>query len=844
MRASQKTSNAHNEWELEAGALFRACDPAALSFETTDDLPELKEFIGQPRAYRGLEVGSEVSGRGFNIFVMGLPASGRTTLSREYLEHKAEDMPVPDDWCYVNNFDDPHRPRALRLPVGRANELRKDMQTLVSRSRQEIQRAFASEEYQKEHNRLLEELQKNKEKSLARLQAYAAKYNFLIARTPFGFVLVPAVEGQPLKPEEIEKLDPEKLEKLKQLEAKVSQEVKKTLEQVRQMERKTHEEIQELDTRTVLFVVGHLVEEIKARYEGLEGVLDYLDAVQANIVENVDQFRAQQKNGNAAEPLGQLARRDWLARYDVNVIVDNSELKGAPVIVETQPSYSNLLGRIEHQFMMGVSRTDFTMIRAGALHRANGGYLILPIRDVLLNPYAWEGLKRSLRDGCIRIVELGNQLGLISTTTLEPEPIPLNIKVVLVGTPLLYYLLRLYDEDFPKLFKVRAEFTSLMDRTPDTEQEYAMFVKSVVHENDLMPFDRGAVARIIEHGSRMVAHQHKLSTRFGQIADLIREADYWARKNSGQTVTAGDVERAIEEHVYRNNLLEERIQELLQEGTLMVDTEGAAVGQINALSVLMLGDYAFGRPNRVTATVQPGRGGVLDIERKAELGGAIHTKGVLIINGFLAGRYGRQQPLSLSASLTFEQSYEGVEGDSASAAELLALLSALTGIPLRQDIAITGSVNQHGLIQPIGGVNEKIEGFFATCKQRGLTGSQGVIIPRANVRNLMLRKEVVQAVEAGKFHLWAIETIDQGIELLTGLPAGEWQEDGYPEGSFNHAVMQKLAAFAQAVKGAAEEDKETEAYGDKGLAVQLEDMVRDEMGHSEETERILRDWPL
>ncbi|GAB4577701.1 MAG: ATP-binding protein [Anaerolineales bacterium] len=793
--------------ELPSTALHRSCDPTTLPFQTTAELPDLENFIGQPRAYRGLELGSEVTGLGYNIFVMGLPASGRTTLSREYLEQKAVTLPPPDDLCYVNNFSDPHAPKALFLPPGRGTEFRKDMETLLTRGKQEIQRAFNSDEYSKEASRLADELQKNREALLMRLQAYAAKYNFLIARTPFGFVLVPSVDGQPLKPEEIEKLPPENLEKLKELETKVGAEVKKTLEKVREMEHTAQEALRNLDTRTALFVVEHLVDTLREKYSDLAQVLAYLNAVQKDIIENVDLFRADAQQGENTPPLRET---EWnpspLKRYTVNVVVDHSAKKGAPVILENQPTYQNLVGRIEHEMVMGASRTDFTMIRPGALHRANGGYLILPIHEVLLNPYAWEGLKRCLRDGCIRIVELGNQLGLISTTTLEPEPIPLNVKVVLVGTPLLYYLLQQYDEDFPKLFKVRAEFASQMDRTPATEQEYALFVRSVTLENQLAPFDRGAVARIIEHGSRMVDDQTKLSTRFGKIADLVREAEYWARKTGNGAVTAADVQRALDESTYRSNLLEERLHALIVENTLMVDVEGKAVGQINALSVLQLGDYAFGRPSRVTATAQPGRGGALDIERKAELGGPIHTKGVMIINGFLGGRYGREKPLNLSASLTFEQSYEGVDGDSASAAELIALLSALTGIPLRQDLAITGSMNQHGLIQPIGGVNEKVEGFFAVCKDKGLTGTQGVVIPASNVKNLMLREEVVKAVEEGQFHLWAIKTVDEGLELFTGMEAGERREDGtYPEGSFNRAVVDKLEAFGEVLKEKKEE---------------------------------------
>ncbi len=779
-------------------ALRRACDPATLSFETTDELPRLGAVIGQPRANRAFELGSDLHGGGFNIFVLGLPASGRTSLSREYLENKAGRLPAPDDWCYVNNFDDPHRPKALRLQAGRAGQLRQDMAQLVESAGREIKRAFKSEEYQREHKRLADSLQKRREDALSRLQAYAAAYNFLIVRTPFGFVLAPALEGRPFKPEELEKLAPDKLEKLKKLEVKVSAEVDTTLEKVREMERRTQEAIRELDERTTLFVVEHLVDEVQARYVRQEPVIAFLDDVQDDMVANVDDFRAEE---SASESLLPSRRSSWEVRYQVNVIVDNSGRQSAPVIVENQPSYHNLIGRIEHQVLMGASHTDFTQIRPGALHRANGGFLILPVRDVLLNPYAWDGLKRTLRESKIRIVELGNQLGLISTSTLEPEPIPLEITVVLIGTPLLYHLMRAHEEDFPKLFKVQAEFASRMDRTPETEHEYALFVRSVVEDGRLPPFDRQAIAGIIEHGSRLVADQGKLSTRFGKIADLVREAAYWAGKGGSEVVRGADVSRAIEEGVFRSNLVEERIQELIEQGVLLIDVSGQVAGQVNALSVLMLGDYAFGRPSRVTAVVSPGHGDVVDVESKSELGGSIHTKGVLILSGFLLGRFGRRKPLSLAASLTFEQSYEGVEGDSASMAELLALLSALAEIPLRQEIAVTGSINQHGAIQPIGGVNEKIEGFFAVCERLGLTGAQGVVIPAGNVRNLMLDRKVVEAAARGGFHIWPVATIDQAIRIFTGMEPGEPDKEGaYPAGSFNAAVLARLDSFAEAVR--------------------------------------------
>jgi lon-related putative ATP-dependent protease len=832
-KSTSKVTQPETPASLPPSALRRLCDPGGFSFATTDDLPDLQNVIGQPRAIRALELGSEVSGPGYNTFVLGLPGSGRTTLSREYLARKAALQPQPDDWCYVNNFENPHQPKAIHLPAGRAVEFHKDLQELVVRCQRDVTRLFESDEYTQERDRIVNELKKNQEAEFLRLQEHVEKFSFVIVRTPFGFVLAPAVEGKPLKPEELEKLSPERRAKLSQLQTKLSDEVEKSLNRLREVENNASRQLSELNERTVMFLLSPLMKTLKSNYDGLESVLVHLDAVQADILENADQFR-RNESGSTPNVGGQQAQREWVHRYEVNVLVDNSGLKGGPVILESHPSYTNLLGRIEHEMTMGASHTDFSMIRAGALHRANGGYLVIPARDILINPYAWEGLKRVLRDGEIRIVELGQQLGLLSTVTLDPEPIPLNVKVVLVGTPILYYLLRAYDEDFAKLFKVRAEFASTMERTQETEHEYSLFVKSVLDDNHLPPFDRTAIARIIEHSARMADDQGKLSTRFGKIADLIREAAYWAAQmdkdakqrisdkkkkskrkvalgqagdqqsaisNQQLVVTSEAVKRAIEESIYRSNLVEERIQELFSDGTLMIDLSGQVVGQVNSLSVYLLGDYAFGKPSRVTAVAYAGKGGVVDIERQAKLGGPVHTKGILILGGLLGARYGRKQPLSLTASLTFEQSYDEVEGDSASAAELFALLSAISNIPLRQDRAMTGSVNQRGQIQAIGGVNEKIEGFYLTCKTKGLTGEQGVIIPLSNVTGLMLRDEVVQAVEAGQFHIWPVHTVDEGIRLLTDVEAGERGAEGvYPEGSFNRAVMDRLAEFAKATE--------------------------------------------
>ena len=781
--------------ELAADQLLRPCAAADLGFATTDDLPDLQDVIGQPRALRALELGTEVRGIGYNIFVLGVPDSGRTTLTREYLRRKAAQEPAPEDWVYVNNFENSRQPYAFAVPTGRAVGLRKDLQNLVAECKTNIPRVFTSEEYTRERDRLVNDAKQKAEQELKNLEEYISNYNFILVKTPYGLFLGPAVMGRPITPPELEKLPEEQREKLHRLQEMLSGVLEKTMSRLREFEQTAGDEIHELDLRTAQYIVQPLVHNLLERYAALPTVQTFLRQVAKDLISNASRFRAE--DGGSQNPV---AWREWSTRYDVNVLVENSGQTCAPVIIENQPTYHNLLGSIGYDLIMGASYTDFSHIRAGALHRANGGYLILPARDVLMSPYAWEGLKRVLRDREIRILELGSQMGISSSITLEPQAIPLNLKVILVGTPVLYYLLRAYDEDFAKLFKVRADYATEMERTPQSEKEYALFVKSVVDDNHLAPFDGSAVARIIEHGSRMVEHQGKLSTQFGIITDLVCEADYWAKKKSQAVVGLEAVQQAIDERIYRSNRIEERFQEMIAQNMLLVDVQGSSTGQVNALSVITLGDYAFGRPTRVTAAVCVGQGGVTDIERQAKLGGPIHTKGVLILNGFLGGRYGQDLPLNLTASLTFEQSYDEVEGDSASAAELLALLSALAQIPIDQGKAITGSVNQQGQIQVIGGVNQKIEGFYEVCRQKGLTGKQGVIIPAANRSSLMLKEEVITAVAQGRFHIWPVATIDEALRLMTDREAGVRQQDGtYPTGCFNGAVAARLNQFAQAI---------------------------------------------
>jgi lon-related putative ATP-dependent protease len=788
---------------LQAGDLQRVCDPSSLGFDTTADLPQLTEVLGQPRAVAALELGVSMAAHGFNLFALGLPGSGKTTLIRDYLEHHAASKPIPPDLCYVNNFDDSRCPIALRLPAGQAAKLKQQVAALVRELRDVIPRAFESKEYEGQRDKIVNGLKTAQAEELTHLEAHVGQFGFQLVKTPGGWLLAPGLEGHPLTEKELEKLNQEQQEKIIKIREKLQVDVEESLRRLRELEKGARDALHSLERETATFATRHLVDDLRATYPGSEDVLAFLDALQADVVEHTDDFRKDREGEGAAPSLPLPVPADNpFARYEVNVLVDNGGLAGAPVLVESNPTYHNLVGRIEHKATFGGAvTTDFTMVKPGALHRANGGFLIIPARECLLNPYAWEGLKRALKDRAIRIEELGAQLSLISTLTLQPEPVPLDVKVVLIGSPLIYHMLYAYDEDFQKLFKVKTEFTAVMDRTPDAEQAYGLFISTITHQDEALPFDRGAVARVVEYGSRLAEDQDKLSTRFGEIADLIREAAHQAAQNSHGAVTAEDVKATEAARRYRQNLIEERLQESVEKGTVLIATQGAVVGQINGLSVLSLGDYAFGHPSRITAAVGPGRRGVVSIEREVELSGPIHGKGVLILGGLLTFKYGQVRPVSLSASLVFEQSYGMVEGDSASLAEFCALLSALSGVPLRQDIAVTGSINQHGQVQPIGGASEKIEGFFDACQATGLTGTQGVLIPARNRRHLMLRDDVVEAVRAGQFHVWTAERVDDGLSLLTNLAPGEPDDQGlYPEGTLHRLVADRLTVFGDVLK--------------------------------------------
>ena len=769
----------------------------AIECETTETVEPLTGITSQPRAMSALHFGLGIRSRGFNCYVAGPPGTGKMTAVQDLLSERAQRETVPDDWCYVNNFTDPSRPRALRLPAGRGAELSRDMDAVIERVRADIPRAFVSEEYRSRQEQVTERVGQTRDKLFAQVSERAHTAGFLLQSSPTGLLIAPVVEGKRLSEQEFMALPAATRDELRQRREGLEADVKAVIKQVRRLEKQGRDELRQQDRDAALYVVEGLLEDLVEKYQEFSSVTSYLGVVQEDILENLASFRADDE-ATLREAQFPWAREMAFRKYQVNVVVDNSGQQGAPVVVEANPTHRNLFGAIGREAQLGALATDFTLIRGGSVHQANGGYLVLPVEDMLQSPYAYDGLKRALRAGEVSVEDLGERLGLLETKTLRPDPVPLGVKVILVGGSQLYYRLHALDDDFQELFKVKAEFDSTTDLNDINLAEYVCVIATICRKEGLKHLDRAAAARVVEHGLRLAADQHKLSTRYAELGDILREANYWATEDDVAVIAPSHIERAIEQRIYRSNLVEERLRETIERGAVLIDTAGASVGQVNALSVLSLGDHAFGRASRITATIGLGRGGVVDIEREARLGGPIHTKGMLILGGYLTDQYARERPLSLSARVVFEQSYSGIEGDSASAAELCALLSALAGVPIKQQVAITGSVNQHGHIQAIGGVNEKIEGFFDLCQARALTGDHGVLIPASNVQNLMLRPDVVAAVREGQFRVWAVETVDEAIALLTGVVAGERQADGrFPPGTLHNLVDRRLSQLAK-----------------------------------------------
>jgi lon-related putative ATP-dependent protease len=799
--------------KLKPDELYKKCDPDFFVFGGTEAVVELPMTIGQEKALNSLDFGLNMDSAGFNIFAIGESGTGKMSTVMYMLRGKAANEEAPADWCYVHNFKDPDSSIALCFGPGKGAVFQRELEEMIKILKVEIPKAFESKEYETQKSKIVDEFQQKQQEYLARLDSEAKERGFTVKRGPTGVLIVPIKEnGELMSKEEFDALDAKARKKLEETGRFFQEKLNDVVRILREAEKIVGEMVMRLDRMVALDIVGPMVDAIRKKYGEQEKVVRYLEDVKEDILTHLDDFKATEEAPSPLPFLKLPKAETSFTRYAVNVIVNNGESKGAPVVYESNPTYLNLFGRMEYRVQYGMATTDFTMIKAGSLHKANGGYLVIDALELLRNAFSYEALKRALKNGEIRIEDVLEQYRLISTAGLKPEAIPLNVKVVLTGNPYLYYMLHTYDEDSRELFKVKADFDSRMERNRENTGKYALYVAQCQKDENLLPFDRTAVARLVEMGSRLADHQDKLSTRFGDIADLIRESHYWAKKEGVDQVSAAHVTRAVKEKICRVNRIEERLQEMMLDDTLIVNTAGEKVGQVNGLAVLDIGDYAFGKPSRITAKTYMGRAGVVNLERETKMSGKIHEKAILIITSYLGGKYAVNKPISLSASITFEQLYEMVEGDSATCAELYALLSSISGVPLKQSFAVTGSMDQNGDVQPIGGVNQKIEGFFHLCKMRGLDGSQGVIIPKRNTRNLVLSDDVIEAVEKGLFNVYAIDRMEEGLELLTGMPAGEPGPDGtYPEGTLNHLVEKRLTEISEAMekkKGNGEEVRE------------------------------------
>ena len=780
---------------LAATDLYTPCDPEVFAFATTAELPDTDVTAGHSRALAALDFGVRIRNEGYNLFVLGRSGSERHRTLEAFLRGHAARGRRPDDWCYLDNFDDERKPVAVRLPAGRGTELRQDMLRLIDDLRAAIRAAFDSDQHRSAIAEINQEFEDRVTSSLERLQQQAKERELSLVSTPHGFGLAPTERGELLSDEAFERLPAaDKKRKTEAMEA-MSALLREHIEQLPRWQKERRDKIRTLQRELIGLAVGQLIDQLKTKYAEFPALETHFEALRESVLENAKDFIQTDED---VSQLGRAAASPSLQRYHVNVLVGHDGSEGPPVVYENNPSVQNLLGRVEHEAQYGALTTNFTMILPGALHKANGGYLILDADRLLSEPLAWGALKRALAAREIKIESLGQLLSLVSTVSLEPEPIPLDVKVVLIGERYVYYLLSEHDPEFAELFKVAVDFENRIERSADNVQLYARLLADLVRREKLLPLTRTAVARTVEHAARLLGDSRNLTTRVRDVADVVREASFWATEGAAPAIEAEHVQKSIDAQIHRLDRLRSEILEEIDRDDILIDTTGSAVGQVNGLSVLGVGQLSFGQPSRITATVRVGDGTIVDIERETELGGAIHSKGVLILSSYLRTKYAAETPLSMSASLVFEQSYGGVEGDSASVAETCALLSAVSGVPIEQSLAVTGSVNQHGRVQVIGGVNEKIEGFFDVCNARGLTGKQGVLIPRENVQHLMLRHDVVAAVAAGRFNIYPITTVDDALALLTGLAAGERDADGkFPADSVNGLVEHKLKRLAE-----------------------------------------------
>lgn len=776
--------------------LKNVCDTDIFQFQTTKEIEPLREIIGQERATRALRFGLSIKRRGYNIYVSGLTGTGRNSYAYFLTKKHAQNKGQLNDWCYVYNFDKPENPTALKFKAGKGRIFKDEVDDVISNLKIGIPNTFLSKEYENKKNIIYDKYHKMVEDVIDKLNDIAQKYDFVFKKTDSGLASIPLVDGRPMTEEELENISEEEIKNIREASNQLSIAAFDMLKKIKDLEGNLREAIKELKSKIASELVDDYINPLKKKYESNSSIVAYLDSTKNDILRNLNKFindETKQVSNNLL--IRGQSTEDFFKRYEVNLFIDNSKNNDNLVIREMNPTYYNLLGKIEYVSEMGMLRTDHTMIKPGAIHEANGGYLILQAKDVIASKFAWEGLKRALSTEQIKIENINR--GEVIAETIKPEPIPLDLKIILIGDYFTYQYLYMYDDDFKKFFKIRADFDVEMERNNKNMKKLAAFIACQCKDEGLKDFDRTAIARIIEFSSRLAEDKRKLTARFNELVEIIYEADAWAESEGESVVTENHVKRAIEEKIYRNNKYEEKLQELIENDVILIDTHDKRIGEINGLAVMDSGQYSFGRPNKITASTYAGKDGIINIEREVEQSGNIHDKGVLILSGYLGEKYAKEMYLSLSASITFEQSYDGIDGDSASSTELYALLSSLADLPINQGIAVTGSVNQKGIIQPIGGVNEKIEGYYKVCKAKGIKGNEGVIIPKKNIDNLMLSDEVIKAVEEGEFTIYAVETIDEGIEILTGLPAGKLDEEGqYPEGTVNCLVQLKLEEYA------------------------------------------------
>ena len=791
--------------KLKSNQLYTKCDPKKFKFSSTAELEERLSALGQDRALSAVEIGINIQSKGYNLFCLGPEGTGKTSLVKRVLVEEAKKRPTPDDWAYVYNFDEPYKPQAVNFPAGTAAEFAKDIDKLIETLSVSIPAILESDEYKAGQSIIHEKFKQHKEEYIKILQKKAKGKSVSLLHMPVGLVVAPVKNGEVLSPEAFDELpESEKKQLLEDLN-QMQEEIENTAQDLPQWEDKQRKETNDLREKFLKIAVKNPIDELHAKYKGHKQANDFLKKIQKHIITNIDEFMPSSENncggGEGDDALSALFSRmkqpeeDKYAKFKVNVIVKNEPDSGAPIIHLDHPTQGNLVGRVERIQQYGALLTDFSLIKSGALHQANGGFLLIDARKLLLQPYAWDSLKRALASKTVKI-EAPSEETTFTTISLDPEPIPLQVKVILTGDEELYEVLSERDPDFSDFFKVEADFGVLMDRTPENEVEYAKLIGSLSKKKKLRSLNKQAVAKVIEYSSRLAEDSEKLTAHIASIGDLLREADYWARKSKANQIGKNHIEQAIDAQIYRSDRIKQAMLEQIDKGTILMDGEGSRVGQINGLVVYNFSRTSFGKPARITTQVRIGKGEFINIEREVEMSGPIHTKGVLILSSLLANRFAKDRPLSLSASIVFEQSYGGVDGDSASSTEYYCMLSAIANLPIKQNIAVTGSINQFGEVQPIGGVNEKIEGFFDVCRHRGLTGDQGVIIPRTNVKDLMLREDVLNAVDEGKFHIYAVDNVDDGIEILTGIKAGKPDKHGnYPKGTVNYAVRQGLEYF-------------------------------------------------